>query len=159
MSESAAHYRVTITASVGRGRLRKLRSCDLIDPTAVDVMHRWQVWRGWRREQQVRGQSLGARLSAASQTKSPIRWDRDTPEGSVFDLPEGITNGLLIPKRTLFTICDALHADNRTAIDVDDLKRIVSQQGARLAELHLLAEPARRHATEALYHQIAKALY
>lgn len=58
----------------------------------------------------------------------------------------------------LFHVCEALYQERQHALNVDDLKRVVSIHGARLSQLDTLNEPTRRHATQALYSQIIRTL-
>lgn len=150
-------YQVTITAQTRAGRRRTLYSVDLVDPGAVELTGRWRVWRGWHRERAARRRSSPAAATGESSAALGALTQPDD-RSSPLEFPEGITEGLILYRDMLFHVCEALHRSRHREIDVDDLKRVVSIHGARLAQIDSLDEPTRRHATQALYSQIIRTL-
>lgn len=156
MTTADGAYRVTITAQTRAGRRRTLYSIDLIDPDAVELTCRWRVWREWHRERVARRESNP--LRAAEQFSALGAAIQADDQSSPLEFPEGITKGLILYRDMLFHVCEALHQSRQHKIDVDDLKRVVSIHGGRLAQLDDLDESSQRHATRALYSQIARTL-
>lgn len=102
---------------------------------------------------------------------SPLHWERATetfraagPGESSFVLalsePLPATVPLIpnfaIPADVLAVTLDALAADDRHAVNLDALKRIRSQLGARIRQVCALPESQRQHALPALYRELCK---
>ena len=71
--------------------------------------------------------------------------------GPINDPPIDLGPGVDIPRRALNVILDALRSDQRTVVDLADLKAVVSQFGSRMKRLDSLPEDQRGHAEAALY--------
>jgi hypothetical protein len=141
-------YRVTVTRRRDRGQ-KKVKSFQRNPTTGtwcVDPDHRRLMDRAGDPSDRATDAAAyvlsrrGARLS-----RSRTAW----PLSAGFDLPIGIGS----------VIFDAVRADNRHEVDIDQLKSVVSQLGSRINALTTMGIEQRRLAEPALYVQVIRALY
>lgn len=164
-------YAVTISARRGRGGRSFLHTFAYRERAIVDGMNygendctwvvatpltRRQVEAAEKRESVIRAMVVTERRMGGGEFGDDLVGESfSTYSESGAPLPVHLASGIDVPPPVLSAILDALRFGQRHEVDIEDIKLVVSQLGARIARLHTLPDgDTREIAKTALYSEI-----
>lgn len=128
-------YRISVTEQTGGRRVKR---------------HTFAVGLEWEDDAGPEWERVTGRVASRRAVQSATDIVNTDPLAPTVALARGVE----VTAPALSVILDALAAAGRHRVDLADLKRVVSQLGARISKLPALTPEQRQHAEPALYCEI-----